>query len=363
MNGSFLPTPLEIEISAMLKTGGNIRSVAAELVSRWRKNVLNADEQRDLAQFLLESGQYPLLIAECDRLLLGRELPTVPWPQFIEAMISTGLTLDRGEAQILAKAAEDQNQLTELTKTTRLDSLVPDLIEKRRELEAARQVEITERKQALKEKLVYMRANRMFEQELSVLDEIQAQFPEEAEVKEAKEALQLRWARNVVSQTMVSGLNTSTADLQYQLQQKAERLTVDQEKQKRLLVKRAAEIAGKDSSLAYDLAIAMHMMEFHSEALEILRFAPQVAKTDWLRLELLIGARQFVAALTETNRLEPLYASEPDSSFTVAYARARSLYGLGQASQAIELLKSIVRLRPHYKSAQSLLSDWNEGDQ
>jgi thioredoxin-like negative regulator of GroEL len=209
-----------------------------------------------------------------------------------------------------------------------------------------------------------MRANRMFEQELSVLDEFQAEIPGEPEIKQAKEAYNLRWARDIVANSAAnSGTSDNpTDDLQRKLQSKADWLSEDQLDNKDLVVKRAIEIAQGDPQLAYDLAIALHMMDFNSEAIEVLDCAVESPATDWLRLELMIRARQFVTALEEANNLELRYAGVPDSSFSVTYARARALYGLGQTETAIDLLKSIVRIRPHYKSAQSLLTEWN-GDE
>jgi len=84
---------------------------------------------------------------------------------------------------------------------------------------------------------------------------------------------------------------------------------------------------------------------------------------DWLRIELMILARKYVDALNEAATLEARYASDPEAAFAITYARARALKGLGQDELATDLLRSLVRVRPSYKSAQSLLMDWSGGDE
>jgi tetratricopeptide (TPR) repeat protein len=122
------------------------------------------------------------------------------------------------------------------------------------------------------------------------------------------------------------------------------------------------EIACGKPDLAYDLAMGLQMMDFHSEALQILALASPSPAVDWLRLELEVRARRFVTALEEAHRLETLYASDPDAAFAATYARARALYGLGEKQTAIDLLRGLVKIRPHYRSAHSLLLDWAGGE-
>ena len=58
------------------------------------------------------------------------------------------------------------------------------------------------------------------------------------------------------------------------------------------------------------------------------------------------------------------YDAHPkDKVVAITYARARALKGLGQDDLATDLLRSLVRVRPSYKSAQSLLMDWSGGDE
>ncbi len=350
-----VPTPFETEIAALLREHKDPRKVADDLVTRWRHRVLSEAEQIDCAQFLLASGLYPLLFEQIERITLERT--RVPWAQLVELLGRSGLKPDELEVRALVDGAESQDGgVSELFRSPYLDVLDETLAERRRKLRAEKDREIEEKKSAFKDKLQFMRANRLFDQEKQVLEEIQAQFPEEPEFAAERESFQLRWAREIVANA------APETDLTSDLHWKLDKLTPEQTAMKDLIVARARELAKAKPALAYDLALALHQMDLNADAIEVLDFGYTSGASDWLRLELMILARQFVNALDHASKLEVTYAGDPDAAFAVTYARARALYGLGQSSMAVDLLRSLVRIRPNYKSAQSLLLDWSGGD-
>ncbi len=354
-----MPTPLEAEINTLLfEHHGDAVVVADELVMRMSRNILNESEVIDCFQFLLTAGLTAVFFHQINRLIdrQGR----LPWAQLAEALGKASqdkmVKLDKFDIQALFDAAESQEATAELVRSFALDSFDPGFQIRRKALEKVQQSKVDERKQALKDKLAYMQANRMFEQEAQVLDEMQAMFPNENEVKAEREAHKLRWAREIIANSSAS--TDPTLDLNWRVDQ----LSPEQLAAKKLLVSRAQELADKDPKLAYDLAISLHMMDFSAEALEILQSAEITPAAEWLRLELMIRSRQFVTALEAASRLEIDYANIPNTAFAVTYARARALHGLGQTQAAIDLLRSLVNIRPHYRSAQSLLLEWAGGD-
>jgi hypothetical protein len=349
-----VPTALEAEMSSLLSQEKNLEDAAQPLIERWRRSLLSEEEQWDVAQFLVAAGLLPTLFAEIQRLIETHE--KLPWAQFSEAIGRAGIKPDENEILALFDGAESQELIQELLRSRKLDDSSPAFKDRRRELEAEQARELEERKQSLKDKIYYLRANRMFEQEADLLDEFQALFPDATDVKGEREALNLRWAREVVSNS------ASTNDPVAGLQWRSEQLPLDQEKAKILIMQSAREFIAKDPRLSYDLAISLHLMDFNVEALEVLEAAPPTRSSDWLRLELMVRARHFVSVLDEAAQLELAYADDPDATFAATYARARALYGLGQKDTAIEILRSLVRIRPTYKSAQSLLMDWDGGE-
>lgn len=349
-----MPTPLESEINTLLREKKDPQLVAEDLIYRWRHRLLNEEEQIDCAQFLLAAGLYRHLFTEIHRLILESE--KLPWAQLAEALGRMGFKPDDYEVHALFEAAGSQNAVAHLLRSRQLDLYSRTFGEKRAELHDSIKRAIFDRKQALKDQIQFMRAQRLYEQELKLIEELEALFPSEVDAQEEKNELRLRWAREVVA-------NARTAtDPALDLERKLEYLSPEEENVKALLVERAHEIAKQKPELAYDLAIGLNAMGFAREALAVLEHAEPAPAVDWLKLELMIGARQFVSALEEATRLEETYASEPETIFASTYARARALHGLGEAASAIDLLRGLVRVRPNYKSAQSLLLDWSGGD-
>jgi tetratricopeptide (TPR) repeat protein len=353
-----VPTPLEAEISSLLSEKGDPRLVAEDLLHRWKHRMLNVEEQIDCAQFLVAAGLYSIFFRWLHQLAGDQE--RVPWAQVAEAVGRSGVQVEESDIRALIEGARTQNATPELIRSHRLDTVHSALGDLRARIRAEKEEALQQRLQSLKEKLNFMRANRLFEQEEEVIREIQSLFPDQTEVAAELKSLQFRWAREIVSKS--ESITDVTADLHW----KINKLTPEQMTAKGIIVKHAREFAANDPRLAYDLALCLHAMDFNAEAVEILNHASDLGKSsqaaDWLRLELMIQARQFVNALEEANRLEISYAGDPEASFATVYARARSLHGLGQTPMAVDLLRSLVRIRPNYKSAQSLLLDWSGGD-
>lgn len=351
-----MPSPLEAEIGHLMRDLKNPRAVAEELANRWRLNLFSPEEQDDCAQFMLTAGLYPQLFDQISRLLSGDG--RVPWGQFAEAIARSGSRPSESLIKALIKGAESQGALEELLRARQLDLFDKKglLKEKREELVGLREGKILEKKEDLKERIEFMRANRMIEEEVKLVEQAAELFPEELEIRKQKDSLDIRVAQEIVAKS------SHYDDPLRELRRHIESLTPEQEQIKKLITERAKELAQKDQRLAADLAMSLHTMDFHNEAIEILALAPDSPSVDWLRLELMIHARQFVTVLEESTRLETKYANDPEGPFAATYARARALRELGQTEMAIELMESLVRVRPQYKSAQSLLLEWSGGE-
>ncbi len=348
-----MPTPLESEISTLLREK-EPPLVAEELIRRWRLQILSEEEQLDCAQFLIAAGLYEHLFTEIRHLI--RQSAKLPWAQLAEALGRIGYRPSDSEVNALFEAAESQDATPDLLRSRQLDLYSRAFAEKRAALHDSFERKVSDRKQALRDQIQFMRSQRLYEQELKLIEELEALFPAEIDVQEEKNELRLRWAREVVANAR------ATTDPTAELERKLAYLSPEEENVKALLVERAHEIAKEKPELAYDLAIGLNAMGFAREAIAVLEHAASSPAVDWLKLELMIAARQFVTALEEASRLEEVYANDPEATFAATYARARALHGLGDAASAIDLLRGLVRVRPNYKSAQSLLLDWSGGD-
>lgn len=349
-----MPSPFEAEIHCLLRENPDLKQVADELVRRWELSILSLDEQADVAQFLLACGFGTTLAQNLQRLTLDDK--RLPWTQLAELIGQSQIAVGDDELTAILEGAQEQNAIEDLTRSHALDRLHTDLEVFRGQVLRGKRLAFDERRQALRDKLSFMKANRLFEEEAKVLAEALEQFPDDREFRQARDSFDIRWAREIVQNS------TTVVDPTQDLEWKAARLEPEQMSAKNFIVTRAKELSEKDPKLAYDLAVTLHFMDFNTEAIEVLRNAQGSPSADWLRLELMLQARQFVTVLDEANLLESRYAGDPETTFAVIYARARALRGLGQNTMATDLLRSLVRIRPNYKSAHSLLMDWTGGD-
>ncbi len=352
-----MPTPFEVQIGSLLRDLGSPAAVADDLIRRWNMGVLNSDEQKDCAQFFNAAGLHSVFFQQVR--LLTSDHAQIPWAQFADAVGLSRMKPSDNEINALFEGAKSQNALSELVLSHQLDIWSRRFGETRSKIERIREDELGAKKAKLKDELAFMRANRLVQEEEKVLQQVEALFPSDQDVRAERESFDVRWAREIIAKANFD-LEAPKAD---DLARRTERLTPEQSVAKSLIVTRATEVAQQQPALAYDLALSLHFMDFHSEALTVLEKAASSSAVDWLRLDLLIAARLFVDALTEAQKLEGAYASDPESTFAATYARARALKGLGQDTLAIDLMRGLVRVRPGYKSAQSFLMDWSGGDE
>jgi hypothetical protein len=360
-----MPSPFEAEIALLMRDHGDASLVADDLLRRWKMNVLDEREQNECAYFLVHAGFHSRLLKVVYRQL--QQNGKIPWAALCEALGEMRVTITEIEAMSIVVGARSQNAELELALSRKLEAQHGIFKEVRARFMSERAMQIEARRKELKDKIQYMRVGRMYSQEEKLLKEIQAIFPDDKEYAKERDDLELRWARDVIAKSASPG-TMPTSDLRWTI----DKLTPEQTTVKGMIVQRAKEVARRRPKMVYDLALSLHFMDFNAEALEMLDAvqprseAPIQGRSleiDWLRLELMLQARQYVNALDEAGRLELAYAGDPDSAFAVVYARARALRGLGQDTMAIELLKSLVKIRPHYKSAQSLLLDWTGGEE
>lgn len=104
-------------------------------------------------------------------------------------------------------------------------------------------------------------------------------------------------------------------------------------------------------------------MELFNESLSIFTvIKDKTSKTLWYELVISIEAKQLARALSIIDQLKTRSDLTADHAFSLLYYQALCMHGLGKHADAIHLLKQIIKIRPHFKSASSLLLEW-EGEQ
>ena len=97
---------MEREIRLLLNQSGSADQVADDLLARWEKNLFSPDEQRAVAQFLLDSGLHQRLLGEIQRLVKDRHL--LPWAQFAESLIRARMPLSEDDLRTFLEGVDEQ---------------------------------------------------------------------------------------------------------------------------------------------------------------------------------------------------------------------------------------------------------------
>lgn len=340
---------LELAIRNLLAFGPSTPQLAEQITEKLLKESPTLNERRGFLNFLIQAGHYDGCYKVFERWF--QQNHTVPWQEFLCLVQVSGFTPPNPKfLSYLFEALQEtagQEKLEVFGHWVKYDVRFANLA-KEYELRSRKLAEAAEGK--LFEKLDYFRSNRMIAQEEQLLKDLIFRYPEKSELKMQLNTLNTRWAHHFVSER--------AREME---QNKAFAAAEDQPSQTPFLqhlLKVMQDALRKYPLAAYDFAIGLHMMEFYEGALKVLRSAIPNLAVDWFRAELLLKCRRYLECLDELHSLENSYASDPESSFASTYMRAQVLRGLGQNAMAIELLKSIITVRPSYRSARGLLVEW-----
>jgi hypothetical protein len=355
-----MSSAIEADIRQLYIESGDPLAVASQLAKRWDAGVLSDDDVRSLTRFMIHTGLLPHLFNHIRRQL--KKDARIPWSALVEALARVDAALQPLELDAIFEGVESQsktyqtdlltNDLAESTGLDRFDSR-PREARARRKENAKRQHE--EKRADLMRRLEYARVNRLITQERRILEEIQAFDPNDPALRREKDLFEFREAQEIVANALAQSPPKS------ELERKFSRLTPETREAARPIVKQARAMAKTaNEQELYDLALMLIFMELYGEAVAILESRRLSERIDWMILETMILGRQFAAALGEVENLEVKYAGQPEAPFALTYARARALWGLGDTVTAIELMRSLVKVRPSYRSASTLLQQWIE---
>lgn len=78
----------------------------------------------------------------------------------------------------------------------------------------------------------------------------------------------------------------------------------------------------------------------------------------WRILDLLVLNKQWLSALNFADELEATFSAMPDAAFSSSFVKAQCLWHLGHKESGVELLKSLLKIRPRFKNGEALLRSW-----
>lgn len=340
---------LEMAIRDLLISEGNSNRVAESFIKRIFRDGTEPAEVESFLNFLIQAGYYQELLK-----FFAHELRlkhTVHLLALCHLLHKSGFQPHSDFLNSLFIAQDNSKESYTLSHYSPWESLDPRFVElKATTLNKLREHHLAER-ESLIQKLEFFRNHRMLEEEKKLLLELANRYPGDPQFYQEQEEFHLRWARSVISRKATDLLDVELDPTEEIFSEQAIGCI-------QAILSTMKFLAQRDPRLAYDFAIGFYFLDLFENAREILDYAQPSLSVDWFQVELLLKSRRYVECLDFIQTVEKRYANDPETTFGATYYRALALGSLGQTSTAIELLKSIVTIRPHYRSAHALLLKW-----
>ena len=343
---------LESAIRDLLFVATSTEQIVERVSARLKENGGTRPERRAFLNLLIQSGHHKKAYE-----LIGHWMPDrerIPWKELLFLLKNAGYKPKKEflDYFFLAMDQVDPKDNVQIFEAwTHVDERFKNLNERfLNELKTSSET----REQRLFEKLEYFRAHRMINEEEKLLNDLAMRFPEKPEIEREKEKFRSRWAHHLIAEKARERSHQERME-------KVDVLTQDEWEFGDHMLNVMEDHIKREPQMAYDFSVGLFMMEFYHQAMQMIRVAQPNLATDWFRLEILIKARRYLECLEDLTEVEMKYADDPESAFASTYLRARVLKGLGQVGPAMELLKSIVSIRPHYRSAHALILQWGQG--
>lgn len=347
-----MQTEIELALRDLLYSEKNTTRAVEKILERLRTTSMGRRDRATFLAFVLNAGYYQPAF-ELFKVWF-REEKRLMWRAFFSILFRSGFKPGR---QFVDRVFEAQTQLEEKDRMTafapweNIDPRWQDFNRHHRQILSQRE---KTRREELYEKLEFVRAQRMIEQEDKILKQLELIDPNDPVVLKARQDFDERWARHIIAEKARAMFDEEFVDPEVHL-------TEDESRWADEFAQVAEEVLQSRRHMAYDLSVAFYFLELFNHALRLLRYAESDVAVDWFRLELMLKARRFIECLDDLQRVETKYAEDPEATFAATYLRALVLRGLGQTTPALQLLKSIVSIRPHYRSAHALLLEWSGG--
>lgn len=205
------------------------------------------------------------------------------------------------------------------------------------------------KKQSLMKDLEFAKNQGLKEKRIEALNQLKKFFPNDKVVETAFQSEKEFRARHSYNKLV------NKKEKQVHFKKEASSLSAEEIQS---LFKTIKKQLKKNADYAYDLSVMFMEMDLPLLGLKVIDLLKKKSqKMLWYELLLSIEAQQFARALNTIAMIQKKKVSS-DHSFSLLYYQALALYGLGNKADAIRIIKNILKIRPQFKSANSLLLEW-----
>lgn len=339
---------IELRIRQILESPSDLSDKLNVLIQDAQKSSPNPEDLFIYLRFFFNSGFHQELLSLIAELLERRA--QVPWDLLIEVLGQSDLVVSRSIKQGIEKGLRRQEAEKMIWATKALDEEFPEFEDYRVSLWESFKSAAEQRKAELLEKFEFLTNQRLDNEARQVLRILISNYPEDTNIKGLSAHFEEGRAREVLNEFIQSAEETITRTPSF-TPQELEFLGS--------LRSAAKELVKKHSAHRVDVCLFFLFIDDYESALEIMDLERNLNFSEaWLKAELLRYARRFLEALEQVDEIASRFHNDPDTLMATIYFRAEIFGEMGKYSKAIELLESIAKVRPQYRSTSHLLQSF-----
>ncbi len=302
---------------------------------------LSPVQKKQIFHFLYIAKQHKTFVALARQELL-RESPFIPWSELL-ALLYQWKKLKSHHLKTLIDTENPQDEiglfripmaeLNEIWKTRKKNKLT----------------EYENKKMSLMKELNFAKNQGLQEKKSHALDQLQRFFPGDKVVEDAFLSDKEQKARKIYNRIVTKKEKKVTPK---------QRSTTQPFEHFEHFLPTIKKHLKKNPDYVYDFCLMFLQMDLPLDGLRVVDLMRRKSATLlWYELQLCLEAQQFARALSTIEDLQKNKITS-DQSFSLLYYQAMALYGLGNKPLAIQIVKNILKIRPQFKSANSLLLEW-----
>lgn len=319
-----------------------------ELRSHLRKDWVDyyPEEKTKIFRFLYLSKQFKIFLYFF-AIDLQSQILDLPWPQFLKIFHQQDDPFPENHLSELKNNFTAQKLVNQATDS--LSDLIIELKSKNRDQFLQ---QVLKQKQELIASARIAKSEQLLEQHFHYMNELKKIAPNEynmsgiisdQEKRHAEQILQRRAKRD--------GKNTFAEKYGFDGEEKKIMEKISSQAEKYLI---------SSNVRSSDMAFLFRCLGDHSRAIDFIYLNKDHKTQDWQLLDYLFSGQQYLSLLAHCGKMKKKYEAYPDQLFSISYAEAIALWGLGEKNKAIDLMEQIASMRPDFKSATETLNQWKE---
>ncbi len=337
---------IELEIQRLLKKSVP-SEVAKDILRGYDWNSLKKEELRSLFQFFILSGQGAVLLEHL-KPILKKDTP-LPWDLFFDICYKNYSGFQATHFKVIQIAAENQNAVQDLALHPEVGHFSTALEKTKKDLVFYQQEKVEEKKKELFNLLTLFQSQGLFEKAEELLKRIYEYFPDDPEVQSKTK----KNTEKKLSEFFESQISRNRKKYFSVPQASAEETQMLEQ----IFISTNAILQNKENEFLFvDFVVMFLMLDGSEWALKLTE--TKLNTYPWLHAEVLLACHRNLEVLHFLNELKNQVTEDPDSQLQVFYYQAIASYNLGQIDFAVEILESLIKKNPEFRSAANLLDTW-----